>query len=86
MGKAGSLQTESPDPFEQGISQTGQEHPELVGPPFGAARAVGEESELLLLDPVLHFSPRTIHILVESLGPTHHAGDDETWIPDLELY
>ena len=43
---------------EQGVGEAGEQQAELVGPPSVARGAVGEELELLFLDPVLHLADR----------------------------
>ncbi len=63
-----ALQTESPDGFEQHVRQTGEQQPELIGPPSVAAGSVGKEAELLLLDTVLHVAAGAVQLVVEGLA------------------
>ena len=52
----------------------------MIGPPVMAARPVGVEIELLLLDPVLHVTSGAIDFIVELLRVTFKGGEDEAGV------
>ncbi len=60
----------------QRAGQGGKQQPVLVRPPRVATRAVGEQVELLFLDPVPHVAAGAIHPVVQPLRRTLQAGDD----------
>ena len=60
--------------------------PQLVGQHRGAAGAVGEQAQLLLLDPVLHFAAGAVQVLVQAPGVgalRRQAGDHEPRVRPL---
>ena len=54
------------------LSRRTQEETELIGQEPVATGPIGEQVQLLLLDPVLHLTPPTIDVLVEFLRITRH--------------
>ena len=52
---------------EEYIGHRAEQQPELVGPPFVTAGAVGVKIELLLFDPVFHIAARAVAFVVEFL-------------------
>jgi hypothetical protein len=62
---------------------TGEQHPELAGPPAVAARAVGEEPELLFLDAVFHLAARAAELVAELLRVAFEAGDHKARVASL---
>ena len=59
-------QSDPPDVRHQHVGRRRQQHPELVGHERVATRPVGEQLELLLLDPVLHLPAGTVPVLVQA--------------------
>ena len=53
------------------------------------AGAIGEQTQLLLLDAVLHLATGTVDLVVELLGIAVEIGDDKAWVAllcgDFEL-
>ena len=47
------------------------------------AGVIGEQTQLLLLDTVLHLATGTVDLVVELLGITVEIGDDKTWVAPL---
>jgi hypothetical protein len=79
----GAGESESADGFHQPIGAGGKQKPELVGPPVVATGAVGEQPELLFLDPVFHFAARAVDLVVEGLCVAGKVGDDEARVAAL---
>ena len=48
-----------------------------------AARPVGEQVQLLLLDPVLHLAALAVHILIELLRIAGDVDHEESWVVAL---
>src|SRR5690606_21392257 len=70
--------------FEQHIGKGRQHQPPLVGPAAWAGGAVGEQIQLLVLDPILHVATAAVVFVVllgSILGKAGH--DDEAWIGTL---
>ena len=70
--------------FEQGVGQDGQQHPVLASPALRARGAVGKQSELLPLHPILHVAARAVHPLMELVRLTLEVGHDEARDSPLE--
>ena len=47
------------------------------------AGAIGEQTQLLLLDVVLHLATGTVDLVVELLGIAVEIDDDKTWVAPL---
>jgi hypothetical protein len=47
------------------------------------ATSLGKEPELLLLDPVFHFAPRTVHLVIDRPRVAPQAGDDEMRVGNI---
>jgi hypothetical protein len=54
-----------PQTLEQGVGKAGEDEPPLIGPPLGTGYAIGEQIQLLILDPVFHVTAGTILFVVE---------------------
>src|SRR5690606_19241847 len=76
----GASQPEAAEGFQQNITERGEEQAELIRPPVMAAGAVGEQAQLLFLDPILHVSSSAIHVLVERLGISLQIRDQKPGI------
>ena len=79
----GAGESELPDGHHQRVGEGREVHPQLVGPHGCRRGAVGEQVQLLLLDPVFHVATPTIQLLVKGVRPdpvAAEAGDDETGI------
>jgi hypothetical protein len=64
----GKLGVPEPDPtqrLEQHIGEGREPQPELVGTHGRRRRAVGEQIELLLLNPILDLAAGAVHVLVQ---------------------
>ena len=70
----GACQRQTADRLDQVIGQGGQDQAELIGPPFVARGAVGEEIKLLLLDTVLHLATLAIQAVIELLPAAAEVG------------
>ena len=68
-----------PQTLEQGVGKAGKDEPPLIGPSLGTGCAIGEQIQLLILDPVFHVTAGTILFVVEFepvvvAGADHEAG------------
>src|ERR1700712_2297242 len=72
-----AFKSNTPDALHQHVSARGEKHPELVGPPAVAGRAVAKESELLLLDAVLHFTTSAVDRVIKILRIAFQGSDDK---------
>ena len=73
-----SYQGRATNMFHQHIRQSGQQHPKHVRQKRMTTRTIREESELLLLDPILTVTALTVDILVHRLGIAAQVGHDVT--------
>ena len=64
-GELGVAQADAAQRLEQHIGEGREPQPELVGAHGGRRGAVGEQIELLLLDPVLHLAAGAVDVLVQ---------------------
>ena len=64
-------------PFEQGVSKARQDKSPLVGPPLGTGSAIRKQTQLLVLDPVLHVAPGTVLLVVEFEAVVIAGADDK---------
>ena len=69
--------------FEQRVRQPREQQPVLVRPPLRARSAVGEQGQLLFLDPVLHVCALTVHPVIEFVRFPFKVGDDEAQVASL---
>ena len=69
--------------MDEHIRRRTQKQPELVRDESVAACAVGEQIQLLFLDPVLHLAALTVHIFIQLLRIARNVGHDEPWIVTL---
>ncbi len=67
-GHVGTGERDASDRLDQDIGQRRQDQAELVGPPFVARGAIGEQVELLFFDAVLHLAALAVEFLVELLS------------------
>ncbi len=79
-GHLGPLEGQTADRFEQAIGEAGQDQAELVRLPLVTGGAVGEEVELLFLDPVFHLAALAVETVVERLRLALQVGDHITRI------
>ena len=64
----GALEADPPQLAEQDIGDTRKPKSQLVGGEHGGAGPIGEQTELLLFDSVLHITAGTVQIFVQLLG------------------
>ena len=74
VGKPGVAERDPAQLVEQHVGHRREPKAELVGRHGRRRAAVGEQVELLLLDPVFHFAARTIEILVKGAGVDPGSG------------
>ena len=68
-------QADAAQRFEQHVGEGGEPQPELVGAHGRRRRAIGEQVELLLLDPVLDLAAGAVDLLVEGLAVDLGGGE-----------
>jgi hypothetical protein len=73
------LRADAPKAVERPVGEAGEEQPERIGQHSLSARSVGEEHQLLLLDPILHIATLKIDVFVETLGFPGHPTADGTY-------
>ena len=68
VGELGVAQADAAQRLEQHVGHRGEPQPQLVGAHGRGRGAIGEQVELLLLDPVLHLAAGAVDLLVEGAG------------------
>ena len=79
-GEHRAFQCQAAQPLDQGIGQSRQQLPELVGPETMAGRPIGKEVQLLILEAVLHVPACAVHSVVEIVVGPRQVGDHEARI------
>ena len=78
VGEFAAGEGDAANGFEQHIGHGGERQPVLVRPPGMATGAVGEQVELLFLDPVLPVASGAVDPVVQPLRRALQTGDDIT--------
>ena len=76
-GECRAFQCQAAQPLDQGIGQSRQQLPKLVGPEAVTRRPIGKEIQLLILEAVLHVPACAIHSVVEIVVSPRQVGDHE---------
>lgn len=66
LGQLGLLESQATQGAQQDVGEGAEVEPDLIGQQGVGAGAVGEQVELLLLDPILHLAAGAVEIFVES--------------------
>ena len=82
LRQLGRRQGHPPHPLQQGVREAAEQQAELVGVEVAGRGAVGEQAQLLVLDPVLHLPALAVHGVVKTLRVVRHVevGDHEAGV------
>ena len=81
----GAGQTDAAQSLQQYVGEGSEQQTELIGPPQVATGAIGEQTQLAFLDPVLHLATGAVHLFVQGLRLVAQIGHHEARVGALRV-